>query len=124
MVNYSERHHGHVLEKVIRRNGHSISNIARMANVNRRSVYNWFTQPRLKFEVIKNIGQVINYDFSLDFPDLFAPVVLKRPGTARQPEVSNVDLKEQQALTVWKNKYLDLLERYNELLTKKMVERK
>lgn len=94
-------HHGQMIEKVIRRNGHSITDIARLTNVNRRSVYNWFSSSILKPEIILNIGAVIDYDFSKDLPNLGNDSNAKIP-----------DAEEQN----WKLKYIDLLEKYNALL--------
>ena len=62
---------GEILERVIRRNHISISELSRKLNVSRRSIYNWFTQERLSRDVIYKIGTVLNHDFSAEFPDLF-----------------------------------------------------
>jgi hypothetical protein len=124
MVNQFDSHHGRTLEKVIRKNGHSISNIARMANVNRRCVYNWFTQRRLKLSIVKSVGEVIDYDFSREFPDLFPQVVLNQTATTGNLETTEAYFKEQKALFFWKNKYLNLLEQYEDLLTKELLEMK
>jgi hypothetical protein len=115
-------HHGQILERVVRRNGHSISDVARLTNVNRRSVYNWFNQQHLKPEIIYRIGCVIDHDFSVELPHLFTPEDFKK------------DLKKSSAVTYsadqpedpynkhyWKDKYIDLLERYNSLLSDKVA---
>lgn len=109
-------HHGQIIEKVIRRNGYSISELARLTKVNRRSVYNWFNQRNLKSDIIYRIGSVLNYDFSNDFPDLF---INTHSGEAI-PLVNelmdrSVDFK---ADFYWKDKYIQLLEKYNDLLVK------
>ncbi|MDB5019809.1 MAG: hypothetical protein JWQ28_936, partial [Pedobacter sp.] len=44
------KHYGQILERAIRRNGNSISDVARLLNINRRSVYNWFNQAQLRPE--------------------------------------------------------------------------
>lgn len=61
---------GQIIERVIRRNKVSISELARRMQVNRRSVYNWFDQKTLKLEIICKIGHVLDYDFSIDFPEI------------------------------------------------------
>ncbi|HEX8609433.1 MAG TPA: helix-turn-helix domain-containing protein, partial [Pedobacter sp.] len=65
----NNKHHGQLIEKIIRRNGHSITDIARLTHVNRRSVYNWFNQARLKPRTISSIGDAIQYDFTGVFPE-------------------------------------------------------
>jgi predicted DNA-binding protein YlxM (UPF0122 family) len=114
-----ERHYGQQLEKVIRRNGYCISELARLSNVNRRSVYNWFNQKRLKSEIIYRIGCVLNHDFSVEFPDLFDKNDFKNIRRATNHidtghEGSQVDALEE---LTWKDKYLFLLEKYTDLLT-------
>ena len=111
-----QTHHGQIIEKVVRRNGYSISDLARMTNVNRRSVYNWFNQPHLKPEIIYRIGRVLNYDFSVELPELFTPEDFK-PETKRASfdRINQRPVQEQQN-NYWKDKYIELLERYNSLL--------
>lgn len=114
-------HHGQIIEKVVRRNGHSISDVARLTNVNRRSVYNWFNQQQLKPEIIYRIGCVIHHDFSIEFPNLFISEEFERGFRKTSflfhtPEETDVNNKDN-----WKDKYIDLLERYNALLSRKNV---
>lgn len=105
-------HHGEVIEKVIRRNGHSISDIARLTRVNRRSVYNWFEQQDLKPEIIYRIGLVINHDFSAELPDVFDTDDFKSYAKDIGVQNKSDEVKDE----YWKNKYIELLERYNELI--------
>jgi len=111
-----EIHHGQVVERIIRRNGHSISELARLAKVNRRSVYNWFNQRHLKPEIIFRIGCVLNYDFSADFPNLFSREEFIRHSSTDMDELAPELSPEQLAANFWKDKYIDLLEKYNQLL--------
>jgi hypothetical protein len=104
-------HHGEILENVIRRTGPSLTDLAKLMNVNRRSIYNWFLQQRLKPERILRIGRTIGHDFSLEFPEFFVSDDFK---VEPPPEIA-VEVK----LDVWKEKYIDLLERYNFLLEMK-----
>ncbi|WP_069658405.1 helix-turn-helix domain-containing protein [Arcticibacter eurypsychrophilus] len=110
-------HHGQIIEKVIRRNGHSISDVARLTNVNRRSVYNWFNQQQLKPEIIYRIGCVINHDFSEELPQLFTSEDFQKG--FRKSSFLNTSAEEPDSplnKNLWKDKYVDLLERYNSLL--------
>ncbi len=101
-------HQGEIIERIIRREGHSLTDLAKLTGVNRRSIYNWFLQKRLKPESIIKIGKAIKHDFSAEFPDQF------RTEDFQQTESP---LKaEEEAFDVWKEKYIDLLERYNLLL--------
>jgi transcriptional regulator with XRE-family HTH domain len=114
-----EQHYGQIVEKVIRRNGYSISELARLTNVNRRSVYNWFHQKRLKPEIIYRIGVALNYDFSKDFPKLLLDLhinEIKSNNVSAPFNNSPIDRTEE---NYWKDKYIKLLEKYNDSLTAK-----
>jgi transcriptional regulator with XRE-family HTH domain len=109
------KHYGQILERAIRRNGNSISDVARLMNINRRSVYNWFNQSQLKAEIFYKIGRVINYDFSVDLPHLFTPEdFVKNQGLAVNKEG---ELTQEPNENNWQEKYIDLLEKYNALLS-------
>jgi AcrR family transcriptional regulator len=125
MLNLNDSHHGQTIEKVIRRNGHSISDLAKAMNVNRRSIYNWFTQPRLKLYIVENIGTAIGHDFTQEMPELFMPIVFKRLNSKENLDAgfgltSANEIEENE----WKDKYVDLLERYNQLLSDRMMNMK
>lgn len=102
-------HQGEIIEKVVRRSGISITELSRRMKVHRRSIYNWFNQPRLSIYLVAQIGDVLQYDFSKDFPDYSFKDL---PGQA-SPSKAGADSPE-----YWESKYLDLLERYNDLLIK------
>jgi len=114
-------HHGQIVERIVRRNGHSISDVARLANVNRRSVYNWFNQQQLKPEIIYRIGCVINHDFSEELPQLFTSEDFQK-GFRKTSFLNNIsdDADGLDNNQIWKDKYIDLLERYNYLLLHKI----
>lgn len=109
---YMESHQGQTIERIIRRNGHNISDLARLTNVNRRSVYNWFNQRKLKPEIIFKIGLAIDYDFTTVFPSLS---LHERPDV-RAPSAKPISIENTSGAEIWKDKYLELLERYNKLL--------
>jgi transcriptional regulator with XRE-family HTH domain len=110
-----ELHHGQTIERIIRRNGFSITELARLTNVNRRSVYNWFNQRHLKPEIIYRIGAVINHDLSTVFPSLYQyDEFIQQDFTASTEEAPAPELSVDGG--VWKDKYIELLERHNQLL--------
>lgn len=115
-----ELHDGQIVERIVRRNGYSISELARLIKVNRRSVYNWFSQQRLKPEIIYRIGCVLNYDFSTEFPNLFSKEEFNKIANGNDdPELPGLPVNGRNGSvdsTYWKDKYIDLLERYNQLL--------
>ncbi|QNL51697.1 hypothetical protein H8S90_09045 [Olivibacter sp. SDN3] len=111
-----DKHYGEIIEKVMRRNGYSISEAARTMKVNRRSVYNWFDQPKLKDNLIFKIGCALRYDFSKEFPELFTTEDFQKAFSNTQVKRTNV-VDELEKTNYWKDKYISLLEKYNAMLT-------
>jgi hypothetical protein len=113
---YMTKHHGQIIEKIIRRDGHSISNVARNMDVNRRTVYNWFNQAVLRQEIIYKIGHGIMHDFSVEFPELFKPedfVFKNKPALSAEDAKMVAETAED---ADWRAKYIELSEQYNKLL--------
>lgn len=107
---------GQIVERVVRRNKVSISELARRMQVNRRSVYNWFDQKALKIDIICKIGHVLNHDFSIDFPEAFG----ERGYSVMEKLVEGIDdyeHKHPNSVHYWMVKYISLLEKYNALLS-------
>ncbi len=113
-----DTHRGQIVEMVIRREGYSISELARLAKVNRRSVYYWFNQPYLKTEIIYQIGIYIKHDFSIEFPYIFKSDDFKHVSNFNSLNIVKVVAQQPSDTEYWKNKYLEILEKYNDLLVK------
>lgn len=107
-----DKHYGQIVELVIRKKGFSISELARLTHMNRRSVYNWFNQKYLKQEIIYQIGIIINHDFSVEFPELFR----KEDFNQTRSDLNIFSFWESPNPSLWKDKYIELLEKYNNLL--------
>ncbi len=105
---------GDVIERVVRTKI-GISELSRILNVSRTSIYNWFEHGHLSLETISKIGQAINHDFANEFPEEFAKaknVAMADPIPDKKVDNGNQDSSVQH----WMNKYITLLEKYNELL--------
>jgi plasmid maintenance system antidote protein VapI len=107
-----EQETGTIVEKVVRRSGVSIAELARRIHVDRRSIYYWFKQDNLNPDIIYRIGKALNHDFSSEIPSLSNDFRIDSFKRDTKPfsssEINNVHY--------WKNKYIALLEKYNELL--------
>ncbi|MFC6100036.1 hypothetical protein [Olivibacter domesticus] len=112
-----EKHYGEVIERTVRRNGYSISALARSMKVNRRSIYNWFKQPKFKEEIIFKIGCALKYDFSTEFPELFASEEFQKAFNYNPSQLTELLTEERDKINYWKDKYINLLEEYNQILT-------
>ncbi|RDC57533.1 hypothetical protein DU508_10320 [Pedobacter chinensis] len=106
--------HGEVLERIVRRDRMGISELSRKLNVSRRTIYNWFGQDRLSYEVIWQVGALLGQDFSTSFPDVFPKENQEGLGAMESSKQSGA---ESNSVYFWMNKYIHLLEKYNDLLS-------
>ena len=113
-----EQHTGAIVERVVRRSGLSITELARRIHVNRRSVYNWFEQKTLKLDIIQKIGCVLGHDFSVEFPEYFDKGELTQMKRLIDTPMEDSSPAQGENVYFWMNKYITLLEKYNELLRK------
>src|SRR5690606_22010387 len=98
-----EKDAGAIVEKVVRRSGIGIAELARILHVDRRSIYYWFKQRSLKVEILYKIGDALGYDFSVDFPHLVE-------STGKAHAISSPAVNDLDAIELWKRKYIGLLE--------------
>ncbi|HWV70463.1 MAG TPA: helix-turn-helix domain-containing protein [Pseudosphingobacterium sp.] len=111
-----DKHYGEIVERTIRRNGYSISELARLMKVNRRSIYNWFNQPKFKPDIIFKIGCALKHDFSNEFPELFSSEEFQNAFSNHKLLNSELLFEEREKINYWKDKYISLLEEYNQIL--------
>jgi len=109
-------HKGEIVEKAVRASGIKLTELAKKMNLSRRHLYNLFEDPDLSVEYIYKIGKIIHYDFTNEIKSYF------KSSSAQIIENVNDDfLPYGEKLEYWKNKYLELLEKYNELQMKMIV---
>ncbi len=103
-------HKGQIVEKLVRKSGFTFTNIATKLRISRNTLYNRLQNPNLSYRFIAEIGEIIHYDFSLDFPEL-----AKEMGEGGEPAIIK---PRHGSATLWRveNKYTSLLEKYNKLL--------
>jgi hypothetical protein len=104
---------GDVIERVVRTKI-GISELSRILNVSRTSIYNWFEHGHLSLETISKIGQAINHDFANEFPEEFAKA--RNRVTVDAISEKKAENSCDNSVHYWMNKYITLLEKYNELL--------
>lgn len=110
------KHYGRLIEHCVRNSALSISEIANDLNVSRSTIYHWFQKEKLASEIIRQLGNAIRHDFSVDFPELFTKEDFTLPTSmeSNQPTPSlSVSHEEND---IWKVKYLNLLEKHKALL--------
>ncbi|MEJ7557459.1 MAG: helix-turn-helix domain-containing protein [Pedobacter sp.] len=102
-------HMGQLLEKVIRKKSINISELAAALKITRRTLYNWFKQEVIDEVTMQRISGVIVYDF---YANTEKPTVIDRTDYRSSEEASTPN-----GDAYWQNRYIDLLERYSDLVT-------
>ncbi|WP_448104450.1 hypothetical protein [Pedobacter panaciterrae] len=109
---------GEILERAVRRQEISISEVSKRMNVSRRTLYNWFGQQTLDKSLLYAIGIIIRHDFAEEFgADFNTPnhlVTEKNEGNPGEFETSI----SAEVTRYWMLKYINLLEEYNQLIDK------
>lgn len=110
------QHKGEIIEKAVRESGHSITKLAQKMGKSRRWVYQIFDSAVVPIDYIIEIGKIIHYDFSEDIKGI-KMYGSDRPisGVEDTRFTSKASTDEAEH---WKEKYMTLLEKYNDLLTK------
>lgn len=110
------QHKGEIIEKAVRESGHSITKLAVKMGKRRRWVYQIFDSASVPIDYIMEIGKIIHHDFSQDIKGIKLYVNDMTISTLEEPRFTGKASSDE--AEHWKGKYMDLLEKYNELLTK------
>lgn len=106
---------GQVLEQAVRMERIGISELSRKLNVSRRTIYNWFKQEDLNPNIILKVGDVIGHDFTEELPESFIRNH-RHIFETENPSILKEVAAENNSVYFWMNKYVALLEKYNEVL--------
>ncbi|WP_426489810.1 helix-turn-helix domain-containing protein [Hymenobacter sp. 102] len=125
-------HQGEILQEAIKNSGISITRIVEELGITRPTIYRKFKDETLDYAFVTRVGEIISHDFSQDFTALQQSVI-SFPVTHVTNSVNNVNVKPvpnrmalpavtdadpAKQLMALQQKYIALLEAYNELLLK------
>ena len=106
------QHRGEIIRKAVYNSGLTITEIAKSIGKSRKWMYLMFENSNVSLDLVLKIGKIIRYDFTADFKELSTSARIKSESfVATEENETNAEY--------WKNKYLKLLEEYNELLKKR-----
>jgi predicted transcriptional regulator len=108
------QHKGEIIEKAVRESGFSITRLANRMGKSRRWVYQIFESRTVPVDYKLEIGKIIHHDFTEDIKELKTYKVSMAKQIMNEPAQSFGNEKEE--VDYWKNKYLAVLEKYNDLL--------
>lgn len=109
----AQKHRGLIVKQRIEESFLPKEKIATYIGYTRAHLYNFFEKPDLSFDIIRRIGEVIKYDFTIDFTDM--PILEEAPKIhiKQLPDVSAAECLEKYAEL--HARYLRLLEDYKEI---------
>jgi len=102
-----KQHRGEILEQAIRSSNMSLSVISKKIHKSRQYLYNLFENPNIQLDILIEIGEIIHYDFSKNVQEL--------------KTVNNTSDEIDSTANYWKDRYLELLEKYNSLLEQSLI---
>lgn len=110
------QHKGEIIEKAVRESGHSITKLAQKMGKSRRWVYQIFDSAIVPIDYIMEIGKIIHHDFTTDIKGIKLYSGGLNPRPLEDSPFSNKSKPDE--VELWKEKYMLLLEKYNDLLSK------
>lgn len=108
------QHRGEILEAAVRKSGIPLTRIVEKLGKSRKWIYNQFEISDVPLDILIDVGKVIHHDFSQEIDELNLTVLKK---TLSAVDDANNTYEGNEVL-FWKNKYLSLLEEFNEYLKK------
>lgn len=106
------QHRGEIIKKAVYKGGCTITELAKRIGKSRRWMYLMFENSNVSLDIVLQIGKIIHYDFTDEIKE-FNPYQNAINETATDYQ------KDESQAEYWKNKYLKLLEEYNEILKKR-----
>jgi predicted transcriptional regulator len=108
------QHKGEIIEKAVRESGFSITRLAERMGKSRRWVYQIFESQSVPVDYILAIGKIIHHDFTEEIEELKSYKMNLASQITNDQQHSFGNDKDE--VEYWKNKYLAVLEKYNDLL--------
>ena len=108
------QHKGKIIEKAVRESEISITKLCKKLGKTTRWMYYTFENQDVSLDHIIKIGQLIHHDFSDEIKEYRSFVVKSYNFEVSEPQV--LFSSGSKNSDYWKDKYLDLLEKYNRLL--------
>lgn len=113
----SKSDRGQILAAAVEASGLKKEDIARKAGYSRSAYYKHIDSPDLEFSILIAYGKALHYDFTDEFPEMPKYLLEEPDEIYGKPKSLDDALK---LLEQWKNKYLELLEKYKLLMEEKM----
>ncbi len=108
---------GQLLAVAVEATGLNKEEVAKKAGYSRSAYYKHIENPELDYSILIAYGKAIKYDFSDELPDMPRYMLEEPDEIYGKPKTLEDALK---MLDQWKNKYLELLEKYKAIIEEKI----
>ena len=112
---------GQVLSTAVEATRINKEKVAVKAGYSRSSYYKHIANPNLDYHIMTAYGKAIQYDFTEQFPDMPRYMIYDPEENYHPPKSVEEALVQRDA---WKDKYYELLEKYNAMMEEKLEELK
>jgi hypothetical protein len=108
---------GQILAAVVEASGLNKEEVAEKAGYSRSAYYKHKENADLDYHILMAYGKAIKHDFTEEFPDMPKYLLSEPEETYGKPQTLDEAFK---LLEEWKNKYLELVDKYNRLIEEKI----
>lgn len=110
-------HRGQALATAVEMTGLGKEEVAAKAGYSRSAYYKHVENPRLDYHILMAYGKAIGHDFTEEFPDMPKYVIEEPEEKYIAPQTVEEATRQ---MELWKDKYLELLEKYNRLIEERL----
>jgi hypothetical protein len=116
-VKRTKLNRGQLLAAAVEASGLNKEEAAKKARYSRSAYYKHIENPNLGYHILIAYGKAIRHDFTEEFPDM--PKYVMEDPEAPYDKPKNIE-ESIRITDQWKNKYFDLLEKYNRLIEQRL----
>ena len=109
-------HRGQILATAVESTGLNKEEVAAKAGYSRSSYYKHIENSELEFHILIAYGKAIRHDFTEEFPEM-PKYVIEDPEETYGKVITLEEALRQR--DVWKDKYIELLEKYNQMIERR-----
>jgi hypothetical protein len=109
-------HRGHILKNAAEATRFKKEDVAAKAGYTRSSYYKHIQDAELPYHILASYGKALKFDFTDELPEM-PKYLIEETDTLYDKGMTIEDLLKQ--IEYWKDKYIDLLEKYNRLIEEK-----
>lgn len=107
---------GRILAIAVEHTGRNKEEVAMMAGYSRSAYYKHIENPNLEYHILMAYGKAIKHDFTIELPEM-PKYIFNDPEDSNRPSSIEEAIRQRD---MWKDKYVELLEKYNRLIEERM----